>query len=185
MCQISFEPYAQSKKCTYKRRVSTKDKGKRRKNRLSYKDIANDLGLEIAKWPKHLEKLYSDVPEILEKLHSKYQLGIIANQSLGMEERLSQYGIRHYFNVILASAEAGISKPDLKIFQSALQKADCLPQEVYMIGDRLDNDIEPATQLGMLTIWVRQGIYAYGNPNLISSKPSIIIEQIRDILNYL
>ena len=155
------------------------------KNLLSYKDIANELGLEIAKWPRHLEKLYPDVPEILEKLHGKYQLGIIANQSLGTEERLTHYGIRHYFNVILASAEAGVSKPDLKIFQTALQKADCSPQEAYMIGDRLDNDIEPAAQLGMLTIWVRQGINAYGNPNLISHKPGIIVNPIQDILNYL
>lgn len=155
------------------------------KNLLSYKDIANELDLEIAKLPRHLEKLYPDVPEILEKLHGKYQLGIIANQSLGTEERLTHYGIRHYFDVILASAEAGVSKPDLKIFQTALQKADCSPQEAYMIGDRLDNDIEPAAQLGMLTIWVRQGINAYGNPNLISHKPSIIVDQIQDIINYL
>ena len=54
-----------------------------------------------------------------------------------------------------------------------------------MIGDRLDNDIEPAALFGMPTIWVKQGIYVYGNPRLISCKPSIIVEQIRDILNYL
>ena len=155
------------------------------KNLLSYKDVANGLGLEITKWPRHLEKLYPDVSKILEKLHDKYQLGIIANQSLGTEERLTYYGIRHYFDVILASAEAGVFKPDLKIFQTALQKADCSPQEAYMIGDRLDNDIEPAAQIGMLTIWVRQGIHAYGNPNLISHKPSIIVDQLQDILNYL
>ena len=155
------------------------------RNLLSYKDIAKDLGLEITEWPKHLEKLYPGVAEILQKLHGKYQLGIIANQSLGTEERLIQYRIRCYFDVILASAETGVSKPDLKIFQSALQKADCSPQEAYMIGDRLDNDIEPAAQLGMLTIWVRQGIYAYGNPNLISHMPSIMVDHIQDILYYL
>lgn len=155
------------------------------KNLLSYKDIANDLGLEIPKWPKHLEKLYPDVPAILQKLHGRYQLGIIANQSMGTEERLSQYGIRHYFDVILASTEVGVSKPDLEIFQLALQMAQCSPQEAYMIGDRLDNDIESAAQLGMLTIWVRQGINAYGNPNLIRHKPNITVEQIQDIQYYL
>lgn len=155
------------------------------KNLLSYKDIANELGLEIPEWPKHLEKLYPDVPAVLQKLHGKYQLGIIANQSPGTEERLTQYKIRHYFDIILASAETGFSKPDLKIFQLALQKAHCLPQEAYMIGDRLDNDTEPAAQLGMLTIWVRQGIYAYSNPDLVSHKPNITVEQIQDILNYL
>ena len=38
---------------------------------------------------------------------------------------------------------------------------DCLPENAVMIGDRIDNDIEPANRLGMRTIWVRQGFSIY------------------------
>lgn len=63
-------------------------------NRLPYKDAAKEFGLKTIKWPKHLEKVYKDVPELLEKLRDKYYLGIIANQSMGTEQRLMKYGIR-------------------------------------------------------------------------------------------
>ena len=154
-------------------------------NRLPYKDAASEFGLETVKWPKHLEKMYEGVPELLEKLVDRYRLGVIANQSMGTEQRLVNYGIRQYFDIIISSAEAGISKPDLKIFKIALDRAECIPENAYMIGDRLDNDIEPAAQLGMHTIWVKQASFAYGNLNLIQHKPDHIVDSVTDVLKYL
>lgn len=154
-------------------------------NRFPYKDTAKELGLKIIPWPTHLEKVYEEVPGMLRQLSNQYKLGIIANQSLGTEERMKQYGIHQYFDVILSSAEEGIAKPDLEIFQRALQQAGCTPQEACMIGDRLDNDIEPAGQLGMHTIWVKQGSFAYGDLNHIRHKPDVIVERIQDVLRYL
>ena len=95
-----------------------------------------------------------------------------------------KYGIRQYFDVIMSSAEVGISKPDLEIFRAALDKAKCFPAEAYMIGDRLDNDIEPAAQIGMHTIWVRQGSFAYGDLSLIQHQPDHIVDGILEILEY-
>lgn len=154
-------------------------------NRLPYKDAAKEFGLETIKWPKHLEKVYKGVPELLEKLRDKYHLGIIANQSMGTEQRIIQYGIRQYFDIIISSAEVGISKPNLEIFQMALDKSGCIPEETYMIGDRLDNDIEPASQIGMHTIWVKQGSFAYGNLELIQYQPEHIVNNITEILEHL
>ena len=154
-------------------------------NRLPYKDAAAEFGLEIIKWPKHLEKMYEGVPQLLENLAGRYRLGIIANQSMGTEQRLADYGIRQYFDIIMSSSEVGISKPDLKIFKTALDKAECIPDDAYMIGDRLDNDIEPAAQIGMHTIWVKQASFAYGNLNLIRNKPDHIVDSITDVLEYL
>ncbi len=55
----------------------------------------------------------------------------------------------------------GMKKPDLRIFRLALEQAGCNPQNTIMVGDRLANDIVPARQLGMKTIWVRQGFAKY------------------------
>lgn len=54
-----------------------------------------------------------------------------------------------------------------------------------MVGDRLDNDIEPAANVGMKTIWVRQGTFSYGNVDLISNKPNHIVNSIREVLDCL
>ncbi|MDE6656014.1 MAG: HAD family hydrolase [Anaeroplasmataceae bacterium] len=155
------------------------------KNQSPYKEIVKEFNLRKKEWPIHLEKLYPEVPFLLEQLKKKYHLGIIANQSLGTEKRLEEYGIRKYFDIVISSSEVGITKPSLEIFKLALSTAECLPNESYMIGDRLDNDIEPAAQLMMHTIWIKQGLFADSNINSIENKPERIVNSISEILNYL
>lgn len=108
-------------------------------------------------YPSELDKAYPAAKPLLETLSRKYKLGVIANQSAGAAERLKRYGLLQYFSFILGSAEAGVAKPDPRIFQLALEKAGCAPSEAVMIGDRPDNDIYPAKKLGLKTIRIRQG----------------------------
>jgi len=150
-------------------------------NRLPYKDAAKEFGLETMKWPGHLEKLYREAPELLQKLYGKYHLGIIANQNPGTEKRMEAFGIRHYFDLIISSAEEGVAKPDRRIFEIALERAGCRPEEAWMVGDRLDNDILPAVKLGMKTLWVRQGSFAGGNPELLGIEPDATVNTLSEI----
>ena len=142
-------------------------------------------GGEIPRWYGELEKLYPDTKMILEILSKKYKLGVIANQVAGTKDRLDNWGIGKYFDVVVASAEADCSKPDLKIFNLALEQAGCKPNEAVMIGDRLDNDVVPAKQLGMKTVWVRQGFAKYQSISNETEKPDFIIDSIGDILDIL
>lgn len=152
-------------------------------NSFAVKTAAEFFGAEIPKWSKELERLYPDTNNVLNNLASKYKLGIIANQSAGTGERIEKWGIAKYFDVVIASAEAGLAKPDLRIFYMALEQANCLPEEAVMIGDRLDNDIVPAKKIGMKTVWVRQGFAKYQSINNESQRPNYIIDDIADILN--
>ena len=58
---------------------------------------------------------------------------------------------------MIASAEEGVSKPDPRIFEIALERAGCKVENAVMIGDRIDNDVVPAKKMGMKTVWIRQG----------------------------
>lgn len=151
-------------------------------NMLPYKDAVKKFGLEKVRWLKELEKLYPESQEVLQSLHGRYKLGIIANQSAGTEERLVQFEIRNYFDVVVASAEAGVAKPDKRIFELALSQAGCSACEACMVGDRLDNDITPATEMGMSTVWVRQGWFGMGNVDLARFKPNFTVDNIYDVL---
>ncbi|MBQ7309608.1 MAG: HAD family hydrolase [Clostridia bacterium] len=104
------------------------------------------------------ERLYPDAKAVLEELSGRYSLGIIANQPMGTEGRLSAYGIRAYFSLVLSSAEEGLEKPDEALFLRALDRAKCAPEEAMMVGDRPDNDILPAKRLGMKTVRITQGL---------------------------
>ena len=64
---------------------------------------------------------------------------------------------------MVASAEEGVAKPDRRIFEIALTRANCKPDRAVMVGDRMDNDIIPAQKLGMHTIWMKQGFGRFWN----------------------
>ena len=144
---------------------------------------AKTCGVVLPEWDNSLEKLYDTTYGVLSGLYGKYKLGIIANQSPGTQERIDNWGIGKFFNVVMASAEAGCAKPDPGIFTAALQKAGCEPGEAVMIGDRLDNDIIPAKKLGMKTIWVRQGFAIYQKLDDESKRPDHIVDSIDEILD--
>ena len=136
-----------------------------KQNKKGDHEAAKYYGLALPKWRKELEMLYPETKAVLKSLYDKgYKLGIIANQSAGSAKRLDDWGILKYFDVIAASAEEGVAKPDAEIFRRALAKAGCAPQNAVMVGDRLDNDIVPANEIGMKTVWVRQGLGGYATP---------------------
>lgn len=132
-------------------------------------------------WRHDLERLYSGVREMLKRLSRHHKLGIIANQQPGLRNRLGVLGIEPFFVVIVGSGDAGLRKPDPAIFKAALAQAQCPPEQAVMIGDRLDNDILPAQNLGMKTIWVRQGFGAYGDPDRLPKKPDYTIRNILEL----
>ncbi len=142
---------------------------------------AKAYGVVLPEWDSSLEKLYEGAFDIVSYLYGKYKLGIIANQSLGTQERIDNWGIGKFFDVVMASAEAGCAKPDLKIFSMALDKAGCKPADAVMVGDRLDNDIIPAKKLGMKTIWVRQGYAIYQSIDDESKRPDHIVDSINEL----
>ena len=143
------------------------------------------LGVDLTKWHKEDEVLYSDAYESLEILSSRYKIGIIANQSLGTKDRLEQHGILQYIDLVIASAEEGVAKPDKKIFEIALERGNCKPNNAVMIGDRIDNDIIPAKLLGMHTIWIKQGFGQYWNITQEVEKADCVVYSLMDICNIL
>lgn len=154
-----------------------------RKNLPQFRYIAKKYGFtQLAPYRCEYEKIYPDAQTVLESLSLNYKLGIIANQSAELAERLSHFGISHFFDYIVSSSECGTSKPDLQIFQAALHKANCTADETVMIGDRIDNDIVPAKQIGMKTIWIKQGLGGLNRVQNKSERPDCEVNSLNELL---
>ena len=82
------------------------------------------------------------------KLYGKYKIGVIANQRWGHKNALKSRLGKVYQPCHILCGE-GVSKPDIRLFQKALEKADCKGENAVMVGDRVDNDVAPAKKLGM------------------------------------
>lgn len=137
---------------------------------------------EVAPYRTELETLYKEAPAVIQALSQKYELGIIANQLDGLKERLQSFDLLKYFKYIISSWDLKVMKPDIRIFDYALDKANCAPQETCMIGDRLDNDILPAKSLGMKTVWIKQGFGALQKPLSKSEEPDHSINNLSELL---
>ena len=142
-------------------------------------------GLNRAEWHSELEKPYEYSENVLSQLYGKYKIGVIANQPLGTQKRLEKYGLAKYINLVISSAEEGVSKPDIRLFQKALEKADCKGENAVMVGDRVDNDVAPAKKLGMKTVCVKQGIHKLNTPKNKFEVPDYTVDTIEELLNIL
>ena len=156
-----------------------------KQNKKGDLETAKLLGVELTKWHNEDEILYEDASQCLEILSSRYKIGIIANQLLGTKERLEQHGILQYIDLIIASAEEGVAKPDKKIFEIALERSKCKPMEAIMIGDRIDNDIIPAKLLGMHTIWIKQGFGQYWEIKSEAEKADYTVYNLMELCDIL
>lgn len=141
--------------------------------------------LKPAPYRHELERLYSDADYVLQSLSQKYKLGIIANQTDGLVDRLGSLGILKYFSFIISSWDYQILKPDIKLFQIAVKQTGYNASETVMVGDRLDNDIFPAKTIGMKTIWIKQGFGRMQNPRTEEYLPDIEVEALSELLNIL
>lgn len=154
-----------------------------RQNKRGHREVMRLLGVEYPEWSPLYEELYPDTVKCLEVLEKKYHLGIIANQIPGAEKRLEGMGIRRYFDLIVTSAEEGVAKPDPGIFRIALNRAGCAPEQAVMIGDRIDNDIVPAKQMGMKTVWIKQGVGKYWNIQGDCETPEFEVDNLSELLS--
>ena len=147
-----------------------------------YKEALNLFHLKKTLWHSTDEHPYDDCPTVLKTLRQRgFRLGIIANQLPGTEQRLRNWNLAQYFDVIAASSEIGAAKPDPTIFLYALGQAGCAPENAVMIGDRIGNDILPAKALGMKTVRILSGPAAAYRP--LPDPADSLIYTLSELLN--
>ncbi len=64
-------------------------------------------------------------------------------------------------DAIRTSDEWGVEKPEPAFFDKVVELAGVPASRVAYVGDRLDNDVLPAADAGMLPILVRRGPWGY------------------------
>ena len=111
-----------------------------------------------------------------------YRLGLISNAAddENVQELVDKGNLRLHFEFILSSAACGIRKPDVRIFQLALDHFKVDPNNTVMIGDMLEADILGANRLGIYSIWVNRRTQAPPDGEL-EIQPQAIVASLRAI----
>lgn len=128
-------------------------------------------------------RLYPGVDGLLEMLADDFTLGLAGNAPASVLDSLEGFGILRWFTHTDVSGSIVIKKPDLRFFETILANADTKAAEATMIGDRLDNDIIPATRIGMKTIWIRWGRYHTMEPRTPDEIPDATVADVCQVSN--
>lgn len=103
-----------------------------------------------------LGDMYPDVMPALDRLRSLgYHLAILANQPAQRTAELQALEVR--VEVMAMSGELRVHKPAPEFFDRAAALMDAEPSDIAYVGDRLDNDVRPASAAGMHAVWLRRG----------------------------
>ena len=95
-------------------------------------------------------RMYDDVVPTLRALRERgVKLGIVSNWDTRLRGICTGLGLDRLVDFIVISAEVGCRKPDPRIFEEALRRAEVKPSEALHVGDLPDEDAVGAQRAGI------------------------------------
>jgi HAD superfamily hydrolase (TIGR01549 family) len=117
---------------------------------------------------------------LLASVRERARVIVVTNNLLDEQrEKLRECGLAAHVDALVVSEEAGVSKPDARIFEIALRRAQVSAAEAVMVGDSWMNDVEGARAAGIRAIWFSRG----GAPSPEPEVPTIYaLEPLDEVL---
>lgn len=116
--------------------------------------LAERMAQNYLDYSPRMTALFADTIEVLNYLQPKYKMHLITN---GFAEaqwvKLENSGLKPFFEHIIISEEVGTQKPDIQIFNIAMERALTNCAECIMIGDNYNTDIIGARKAGIDQIY--------------------------------
>lgn len=129
--------------------------------------LYESLGIELSLGAEQIDRVFWDaaapgtatdgIEALLAFLYRKgIRTGVISNISYAgkvVENRINEMIPTNHFESIIASSEYMYRKPNRRIFELALEKAELSASEVWYIGDQYECDIVGARNAGLFPVW--------------------------------
>ncbi len=137
--------------------------------------------LEASYGPIRDDDLYPDVRGALPAVSAAgYRLAIFGNQPAHRSADLRALGLP--VEVIAMSDEMGLTKPDPAYYARALELlGNPDPGSVAHVGDRVDNDVLPAAEAGLRSIWIRRGPWGRIQELPPDATPALVIDSLGEL----
>jgi len=119
-------------------------------------DIPVQELVKIYRETKPALSLYPDGEKFLERLEKEHiKTGLITDGNVQVQHnKIRALGLDKRLDVVLASYDLGLRKPDAGVYVYCLEKLGCRPEEAVYIGDNPLKDFIGARKLGMRTVRV-------------------------------
>lgn len=97
-------------------------------------------------------ELFEDAIPLLDAMAARWPIVAVSNGNADVH----RVGIGHYFAASVSARDAGVGKPDPRIFEAACAAVGVKAEEVLHIGDDAALDVLGALGVGMQTVWVNR-----------------------------
>ena len=98
-------------------------------------------------------KCFPSAGEALDRLLPRYRLAVVSDaQTAYAVPELRAVGLNSYFHPIIVSGDYGYRKPDVRLFQLALDQLEIQAAHAIFVGNDPFRDVFGARQAGMRTI---------------------------------
>lgn len=94
------------------------------------------------------EQINVELLQLLQELHSSYQLAILSNHPSGLQAWLADWDLHGLFEVVFCSGDEGIAKPDSRAYTITLERLGVRAGEAVFIDDT-PGHVEAARALGL------------------------------------
>lgn len=85
---------------------------------------------------------------------ANYTIGIGTDMTADYQFiKLERLGLLDQVDFMVSSEEAGVEKPDHRLFDLCVEKAGCAPFECVFVGDSLQKDVLGAQNAGLYPVW--------------------------------
>jgi len=113
---------------------------------------------------------------LLAELRPHARIAIVTNNLLEEQQnKLEHCGLASFVDALVASEEVGVSKPDPRIFEIALDRVGAPRQHAVMVGDSWQSDIAGAHAAGIRAVWF--------NPHHVSRPlPDYEVDEIHSLM---
>ena len=121
-----------------------------------------DAAAVAARYSDHLathDDLLPGALELLEAMHGKMKIAMVSNGVSAIQRgRLGRSPMLPLLDAIIISEEIGVSKPDPRMVEAALEALGCEDKrEAILLGDSLTADIPAANAAGVDSIYLDHG----------------------------
>jgi HAD superfamily hydrolase (TIGR01509 family) len=122
-----------------------------------HKRVWEILGVEHPASTWGVADFYPDALPCIDALRSRgLRVGAVGNTPAATEALLSEH-----VDVLGSSGRWGIEKPAPAFFARIVSETGLNAGEIAYVGDRVDNDVEPALAAGMVAVHVRRGPWGH------------------------
>ncbi|MCH4886222.1 HAD-IIIA family hydrolase [Acidaminobacter sp. JC074] len=148
--------------------------------------IRDLVDIRIKRFKRAVEDVEPEVIETLEVLKNRgYKLAIVSNADSIDVMHWQTSPLAGLFDETIFSYEVGCLKPDPMIYQTALERLGCKPDECIFIGDGGSDELRGAKTLGMTTLLTRHFINRYEEGHDYHAYIDMCISRTKDLLTIL